>query len=130
MARTNTFASLAILAAVAAFPLTAQAQAPPTERTSTLPKQIGNVVGGGSATLAGGSDDMRITYSAGGAGGGGVSPVQSGRLATFAGTDGDGPRWNYGALTTDGNGGREAWLTGGGDNAQVVYSDPAPARRR
>ena len=122
MARTNTFAFLAILAAAAAFPLAAQAQAPPTERTGTLSKQSGNVVGGGSATLTGGGDDLRITYSAGGAGGGG-SPVQSGRLATFAGSDGDGPRWSYGAPTRTGAG-REAWLLGGGDDAQVVYARP------
>ena len=48
-------------------------------------------VGGGSATLSGGGDNLTITYSAGGAGGGMAFHSQSGRAARFAGTDGDGP---------------------------------------
>src|SRR5918998_5612116 len=76
MARSSTaFASLAILTALAAAPLSARAEA-------------GNVVGGGGATITGGGDDMAITYSAGGAGGGGVL-TQSGRPAPFPGSPGD-----------------------------------------
>jgi hypothetical protein len=76
---------------------------------------IGNA--GGGATLSGGGDDQQITYSPGGAG------VPRGRLVTFGGSHGDGPHWNYGP-STDGNPGREAWMTGGGDNTQVVYVSP------
>ncbi len=108
MARSSTaFASLAILAALAAAPLSARAEA-------------GNVVGGGSATITGGGDDMRITYSAGGAGGGGGVLTQSGRLARFAGSHGDGQLVEYLAPASAGAG-REAQLVGGGDNAEVVY---------
>ena len=82
----------------------------------------GTVVGGGSATMAGGGDDRTITYGMSGAGGG-ASFEQAGRLTRFAGTDGDGPRWSYGAPATSGAG-REAWLVGGGDNAEVVYTRP------
>jgi len=87
----------------------------------------GNIVGGGSATLTGGGDNAQITYSLGGAGGSSASPVQAGRSVTFAGTDGDGPRWSYGA-PPDGNPGREAWMIGGGDNAEVVYVSPTQRR--
>ena len=84
----------------------------------------GNVVGGGGATITGGGDNTQITYSMGGAGGGSALVVQPGRLATFAGGDGDGgARWNYGA-PPDGNPGREAWMIGGGDDTQVVYVSP------
>ena len=108
MTRSSTaFASLALLAAFAAAPLAARAA------------EAGNVVGGGGATLSGGGDDMRITYSAGGAGGGGVL-AQSGRLAGFAGTDGDGLQVEYLAPAPAGAG-REARLVGGGEDAQVVY---------
>jgi hypothetical protein len=83
----------------------------------------GNIVGGGSATITGGGDNTQITYSMGGAGGGSAFAVQPGRLAAFAGTDGDSPRFNYGA-PPDGNPGREAWMIGGGDDTQVVYVSP------
>ena len=74
----------------------------------------GNVVGGGSATITGG--------------GGGGPVVQSGRLVTFAGGDGDGgARWNYGA-PPGGNPGREAWMVGGGEDTQVVYASPRQRR--
>ena len=109
MTRSSTaFASLALLAALAAAPLAARAA------------EAGNVVGGGSATISGGGDDMRITYSTGGAGGGGGVLTQSGRLAGFAGTDGDGLQVEYLAAAPAGAG-REAQLVGGGDNAEVVY---------
>ena len=83
----------------------------------------GNVVGGGTATMAGGGDNTTVTYSAGGAGGGMTFHSQSGRAARFAGTDGDGPVVQY-AAPADTNPGREAWLLGGGEDAQVVYIRP------
>ena len=77
-------------------------------------------IGGGSATLSGGGDDLVITYSAGGAGGGSGVLTQPGRLAGVAGSHGDGQLVEY--LTPAPAGpGREAWLLGGGDNAEVVY---------
>jgi hypothetical protein len=84
---------------------------------------VGNIVGGGSGTITGGGDDAQITYSMVGAGGGGGLIVQLGRLAAFAGSDGDGPRLNYGA-PPDGNPGGEARMIGGGDDTQVVYVSP------
>jgi hypothetical protein len=102
------FASLFALALAAG---AAQAQAP----------LDGEVVGGGAATIAGGGDNMTITYSTGGAGGGGgVLLSQPGRLAGFAGGHGDGQLVEYLAPAPAGAG-REAWLLGGGDNAEVVY---------
>jgi len=81
----------------------------------------GDVVGGGAATIAGGGDDIAITYSAGGAGGGGgVLLSQPGRLADFAGGHGDGQQVEYLSPAPSGAG-REAWLLGGGDDAEVVY---------
>ncbi len=85
MTRSSTaFASLAILAALAAAPLAARAEA-------------GNVVGGGGVL------------------------AQSGRLARFAGSHGDGLLVEYLAPAPAGAG-REAQLVGGGDNAEVVYN--------
>ena len=62
-----------------------------------------------------------------------AAPVaQAGRLARFAGTDGDSLHVEYSAPVPPaipGAGtGREAWLLGGGDDAQVVYA--SPHRRR
>ena len=109
MTRSSTaFASLAILAALAAAPL------------ATARAEAGNVVGGGGATITGGGDDMQITYSAGGAGGGGGVLTQAGRLAGFAGSHGDGLLVEYLAPAPAGTG-REARLVSGGDNAEVVY---------
>ena len=76
-------------------------------------------IGGGSATLSGGGDDMAITYSAGGAGGGMTLHAQSGRLARFAGSN-DGPQVEY-LTPASANPGPHARLVGGGDNAEVVY---------
>ena len=78
-------------------------------------------IGGGSATISGGGDDMVITYSAGGAGGGMATHSQSGRLAGFAGSHGDGQVVEYLTPTVPADPGREAWMLGGGDNAEVVY---------
>jgi hypothetical protein len=82
----------------------------------------GNVVGGGNATIAGGGDNATITYGAGGAGGGGGGMLlsQPGRLARFAGGHGDGQIVEYLAPAPAGAG-REAWMIGGGENAEVVY---------
>ena len=75
-------------------------------------------VGGGSATISGG-DDMVITYSTGGAGGGMAFHAQSGRLARIAGNS-DGAQVEY-LTSAPANPGPSARLVGGGDNAEVVY---------
>lgn len=123
MARSTALASLATLAALAASPLAAQ---PPSVAGYVTP-DAGNVVGGGAATLLGGGDDMVILYSPGGAGGGGADHAQPGRTARLT-TDGDGAQVEYlDAAPTGAGHGREAWLSGGGDNAEVVYA-PRTAR--
>ncbi len=86
--------------------------------------EAGNVVGGGGATLSGGGDDMTITYSTGGAGSGSGVLSQSGRIARFAGSHGDGSLVEYLTPAPTAEPGREAWLLGGGDNAEVVYIRP------
>ncbi len=121
--RTKHFAPAALLAFGLAAG-SAWAQAP--DIATGLAAVGGNVVGGGIATMTGSGDNAVITYSAGGAGagGGGVAVLgQAGRLASFAGSDGEGsPRWTYGPPSGDAAGtGREAWVTGAGDDAQVVY---------
>ncbi len=117
----------ALATAAAAGPARAQAFMP-----GDTPALAGNVVGGGAGATIFGGDDMAITYSAAGAGAGGGAFAQAGRLARFAGTDGDGPRVEYSApvppAIPGGGTGREAWLVGGGDDAQVVYA--SPHRRR
>ena len=46
--------------------------------------------------------------------------AQAGRTARFAGSDDGSPKFEYGSpAATDA--GREAWVTGGGDDAQVTY---------
>ncbi len=114
---------LATLLATGLMAGAAQAQAP--EPGTGLVPAGGGIVGGGVAAMTGSGDEALITYAASGAGGGGgVAHEQAGRLATFAGSDGDGrPRWTYATpATTSGAGtGREAWMTGSGDDAQVVY---------
>ncbi len=89
--RTTALASLFALALAAG---AAHAQAPLDGSAAALG---GNVVGGGVATLSGGGDNATVTYSAGGAGTGGMLPSQSGRAARFAGTQGDGPVVEYSA---------------------------------
>ena len=114
MIRNALFASVIALGAAAG---AAQAQAPSTWG--------GNVVGGGLAgTLHGGGDNAQVTYARPGAGGGGgMHPVQTGRLGRFAGSHGDGPQIEYGPPATV-DAGREAWVTGGGDDAQLAYGRP------
>jgi hypothetical protein len=86
------------------------------------------VFGGGGATISGGGDDMAITQSSGGAGGGSAL-AQVSRLA-------QGVNGTTGGLSVQyleperAPAGREAWLIGGGENAEVVYSNPAGSRRR
>jgi hypothetical protein len=118
----------ALATAAAAGPARAQALFPGDAQALA-----GNVVGGGAgATISGGGDDLTITYSTTGAGAGGGPLAQAGRLARFKGTDGDGLQVEYSAPVppaVPGAGtGREAWLVGGGDDAQVVYA--SPHRRR
>ena len=108
MIRSTAFASLAVLAILAAAPPAARAEA-------------GSVVGGGGATLSGGGDNMVITYSTGGGGGGSGVLTQSGRLARFAGGHGEGGLQVEYLTPAPADPGREAWLLGGGDNAEVVY---------
>ena len=108
MIRSTAFASLAVVAALAAAPLAARAEA-------------GGVVGGGGATLSGGGDNMTITYSTGGAGAGSGVLAQSGRLARFAGGQGEGGLQVEYLTPAPADTGREAWLVGGGDSAEVVY---------
>ncbi len=79
-------------------------------------------IGGGSATISGGGDNITITYSTGGAGGGSAVHSQSGRVARFAGSN-DGIQVEY-LTPAPSNPGREAWLVGGGDGAEVVYVRP------
>ena len=116
MFRNTLFASLIALGAAGA----AQAQAP--DPGGRWPAG-GNIVGGADATISGGGDNLTITYNTGGAGGGSALMTQAGRIARFGSTHGDGPQVEYSA-PADTNPGREAWIVGGGDNAEVVYRNP------
>ena len=105
---------------------TAQAQAPsPLAVAGQASAQaVGNIVGGGNgATIFGGADDRTIQYAQPGAGGGGAGLGQAGRLARFGSNQGDGSQVEYLALAPAGAG-REAWMTGGGEDAKVVYARP------
>ena len=84
------------------------------------------VVGGGVATMSGGGDDRTITYSAGGAGGGHHLHTQVPRLAAVTnGRVGAGNAISVEYLEPEtAPPGREAWMVGGGDNAEVVYVRP------
>jgi hypothetical protein len=131
MATSTRFTTKTIFALLVAIGVAgaAQAQAPGTFNTAGQApgQQVGNIAGGGSAAISGGGDDLSITYSAPGAGGGGVLS-QSGRIARFASTHGDGLLVEYGAPAASADPGREAWITGGGDNAEVVYASPYQRR--
>jgi len=110
---------------------TAQAQAPNSlDIAGHAPaRTVGNIVGGGNgARILGGADDMLIQYAQPGAGGGGAGWGTVGLVGRFARTQGDGLQVEYGAPTAAARAGREAWLTGGGDNARVVYADPYQRR--
>ena len=112
-------ASLAVLVAMGAAPVAAQAPSSLT-MVGPVPADLSNVLGGGGATMLGGGDDLIILYSGGGAGGG-ADLSQIGRLGRFAGTNGDGLQVEYQGPAPAGRG-RQAWLLGGGDNAEVVYT--------
>jgi hypothetical protein len=132
MATNILFTRKTILASLLAVGIagSAQAQAPSTlDLAGHAPGQaVGNLVGGGGATITGGGDNLLITYDARGAGGG-ASYEQPGRTATFAGSDGGKPFFTYTyAAPADTNPGREAWMSGGGDNTEVVYTSPYPRR--
>jgi len=86
---------------------------------------VGNVVGGGGASVSGGGEDITLTYSRGGAGAGGRYE-QLGRIVTFGNSDGK-PSWTYGAPAASAPG-SEAWMIGGGDDRQVVYVSPYQRR--
>ena len=121
MFRNTVFASVIALGAVATG--AAQAQAPDTTGLA-MPAAAGNVVGGGAATIVGGGDNTTILYSGAGAGAGagGAVQAQAPRLARA--------RNNYGGVAVEylepetAPAGREAWVVGGGDNTEVVYSNP------
>ncbi len=118
MLRFAAIASLTILAAGATVPV---AHAQRGGDALGVPPGVGRIVGGGGASIAGGGDNLVITYARTGAGGG-MSFEQPGRTATFIGSDGEGkPSFRYGP-GPDLNPGREARLVAGGDNAEVVYS--------
>jgi hypothetical protein len=82
-----------------------------------------NIVGGGSATITGGGDDLTITYNTGGAGGGSALMAQPGQVARVTGNSGGKMQIEYLTAAPAGPG-REAWLVGGSDNAEVVYVRP------
>ncbi|MBW8269838.1 hypothetical protein [Caldovatus aquaticus] len=107
---------------------TARAQAPEAGFRGPERGAAGNIVGGGVATIHGGGDEMVILYSATGAGAG-AELAQPGRVAHLTGGAGDGPEVVYLRPETV-RLGREAWVTGGGDEMQVVYTSPyaTPAR--
>ncbi len=117
--RTAAFASLFALALAAGG--AAQAQAPLDGTAAALE---GNVVGGGVATITGGGDNATITYSTGGAGGGTTFHAQAPRLARARNNAGGGGVSVEYLEPETAPPGREAWLLGGGDNAEVVYSRP------
>jgi len=116
-------AGLAVALAAASGPACAQAPL-----SGDAPALAGNIVGGGSATISGGGDEMVITYSEGGAGGGSIW-TQVPRLAQGRNTDSGGLSIQY-LEPERAPAGREAWLVGGGDGIEVVYADPMPGRRR
>jgi hypothetical protein len=118
MIRNAFFASIIALSAAGGG--AAQAQAPDT--TGRVPA-AGNIVGGGAATIAGGGDNTEITYAIGGAGGGQAVLAQPPRLARAQNQTAGGIAVEYLEPETA-RPGREAWLVGGGEDAQVVYSRP------
>lgn len=125
MTRSTALASLAVLAAFAVNPVAAQA---PNGNGAAgfAASDTGNVVGGGGATMVGGGDDMVILYSSGGAGGGSGLRSQTPRLAAVTnGQVGAGSALSVQYMEPEtAPPGREAWLVGGGDNAEVVYASP------
>jgi len=115
MIRSMLFASVIALSASAA-----QAQAPDLGGRDDVIG--GNIVGGVVATISGSGDNMVIQYSDRGAGPGGAIAMQVPRLARGR-NDTDGLAVEY-LQPEPAPAGREAWVTGGGDNAQLVYRNP------
>ena len=100
----------------------AHAQAP--DAAGGVPGGGSIVRGGLSGMLIGSGDNAQVVYARPGAGGGGgMHLVQAGRTARFAGSDGGSPKFEY-AAPAAADTGREAWVTGGGDDAQVTYGRP------
>ncbi|MFC7478103.1 hypothetical protein ACFQS7_27405 [Dankookia sp. GCM10030260] len=122
MNRSTVFSTITILGALAVAP--ALAQAPSILAYSST----GNVVGGGGASFSGGGTDSTITYGSIGAGGG-ASYGQRGRMTLFDIATGDDFTASW-MVPGPSSPGREAWLSGGGDDAQVSYIDPSTRRRR
>ena len=89
-------------------------KAAPLRPRSPPRAEAGNVVGGG---------DMWITHSAAA---GSAFLSQSGRLACFAGGNGDGPQVEH-LAPAPADTGREARLTGGGGNAEWSTTAAEPA---
>jgi len=93
----------------------------PSPRPRRPHRTDGGGGGGNAATIAGGGDNLTILYSGTGAGGGALQ-AQAPRLARA--------RNGYGGVSVEymepetAAAGREAWMVGGGENAQVVYSPP------
>jgi hypothetical protein len=75
-----------------------------------------------AATIEGGGEDLVITYATGGAGGGQVILAQPPRRARARNQTDGGIAVEY-LEPENARAGREAWLLGG-DEAQVVYSNP------
>ncbi len=101
---------------------TAHAQAPTLGEIAMAPG--GGIVGGGRfATIEGSGDDLVIRYSQPGAGSGSSDLAQVGRSTRFAGSDGAGPLFEA-TMTAPAGAGREAWLSGSGDEARVTYVRP------
>ena len=113
MSRNALFASVIAVGAAGADAAHAQA---PDPAGLIVPATDG--VGGNAATIVGGGDNLTILYSGTGAGGGALQ-AQAPRLARA--------RNGYGGVSVEymehetAAAGREAWMVGGGDNAQVVY---------
>jgi len=86
------------------------------------PGAAGGVMGGGGAAISGGGDNMVIARSGGGAGAGRVF-AQVPRLARALNTTTGGIAVEY-LEPERASPGAEAWLVGGGDNAEVVHRRP------
>lgn len=90
------------------------------------PGAAGHVAGGGSAVMVGGGDNTMILYSMGGAGGGSGVMTQVPRMSALTnGKIGAGSGFTGGEyIEPERARGREAWMVGGGDNAEVTYARP------
>jgi hypothetical protein len=95
-----------------------------TDIPGQAPGAAGAVMGGGAAAISGGGDNMAIEYSQPGAGAGaGRVFAQVPRLARALNTTTGGIAVEY-LEPERATAGAEAWLVGGGDNAEVVHRRP------